>query len=171
MNAKIPVVNEQDEIIGYRIRKELQPGDIFRVTGLWIYDADGNILLARRAETKALHPGLWALGVAGTVEDGETYDSNIIKEMAEELGITGYVPQFISKELRDTNRGNSLRRFATHYKIILPHDYPLKLKEDEVAEIKWFTPREIEEAVLKNPELFVPTFRLYYKDFIYAPQN
>jgi hypothetical protein len=39
MNAKIPVVNEQDEVIGYRIRKELQSGDIFRVTGLWIYDA------------------------------------------------------------------------------------------------------------------------------------
>jgi isopentenyldiphosphate isomerase len=171
MNARIPIVNEQDEIIGERVRKELQPGDIFRVTGLWIYDADGNILLARRAETKALHPGLWALGVAGTVEIGETYDNNIVKEMEEEIGLTGYVPTFISKELRDNQSGLGLRRFAAHYSVTIPHDYLFKIKEDEVAEIKWFTPKEIEEAVSKNPAMFVPTFLMYYKDFMYANTN
>lgn len=171
MNSRIPIVNEQDEIIGERIRKELQPGDIFRVTGLWIYDDAGNILLARRAETKALHPGLWALGVAGTVEIGETYDSNIVKEMAEEIGLTGYIPTFLSKELRDNQSGLGLRRFAAHYAVTIPHDYPLVLKEDEVAEIKWFTPEEIEKAATEHPEMFVPTFLMYYKDFLYAAQN
>ena len=170
MNARIPVVNEQDEVIGYRIRRELQPGDIFRVTGLWIYDTEGTILLARRAETKALHPGLWALGVAGTVEEGETYDSNIVKEMGEEIGLIGYTPIFLNKELRDTH-GSGLRRFASHYAVTIPHDYPFKLKEDEVAEVKWFTPSEIDQAVTEHPELFVPTFILYYKDFLYADSH
>ncbi len=163
---RIPIVNEQDEIIEYKERDLLAPGDIFRVAGLWIYDEEGNILLARRAEVKKKHPGLWAVSVAGTVEEGETYDSNILKEMEEELGITGYTPEFATKDFKDSGIGDNLRRFSTHYKVTMPHDYPFFIKEDEVAEVRWFNPKELEDTIERTPEIFVPTFRQYYKNFL-----
>lgn len=167
----IPIVNEQDEVIGYKDQNDLVAGDIFRVAGLWIYDSDGNILLARRAENKKRHPGLWAVGVAGTVEEGETYESNIVKEMEEELSITGYIPTPVKKDFR-TSGYEGLSRFSYHYKVILPHDYPFKKKDDEVAEIRWFTPEELDALVQEKPEIFVPNFRAFYKDFLYYdPQN
>src|ERR1035437_8433122 len=89
---KIPIVNEQDEIIGYEEREGKGPKDISRVTSLWVADYDDNILLAQRAFSKRRSPGLWGPTVAGTVEEGETYESNIIKEAEEEIGLTGLKP-------------------------------------------------------------------------------
>ncbi|MEI7562268.1 MAG: hypothetical protein WCJ39_00675 [bacterium] len=55
--ALIPVVNEQDEIIGYKERSEIQKEDIYRVTALWITNNKGEILIAQRAFTKRNNPG------------------------------------------------------------------------------------------------------------------
>jgi isopentenyldiphosphate isomerase len=86
--------------------------------------------------------------------------------MEEELGITGYIPEFVTKDFKDSGTGDNLRRFSSHYKVTMPHDYPFVIKEDEVAEIRWFTPKELTEAIEGTPEIFVPTFRLYYKNFL-----
>ena len=37
-----------------------------------------------------MRPEVWGPAVSGTNEEGETYDSNIIKEAQEEIGLTGY---------------------------------------------------------------------------------
>ncbi len=84
---QIPIVNEQDEIIGYKDRKDRNLVDITRVSALWITNEDGEILLAQRGLNKTHSPGLWGPAVAGTVEEGETYESNIIKEAEEEIGL------------------------------------------------------------------------------------
>jgi len=89
---KIPIVNEQDEIIKVVDIKDRKPGEICRITGLWLTDPEGNILLAQRAFNKKLSPGLWGPAAAGTVEEGETYESNIIKEAEEEIGLAGLKP-------------------------------------------------------------------------------
>lgn len=51
-----------------------------------LIDADGRILLAQRPEGKAL-AGLWEFP-GGKVEQGETPEACLIREMEEELGIT-----------------------------------------------------------------------------------
>src|SRR3989338_3993719 len=85
---RIPIVNEQDEIIGYKDRKDRNKVDIARITGLWLWNEKGEALLAQRSFNKKMHPGMWGPAVAGTVEEGETYESNIIKESEEEIGLT-----------------------------------------------------------------------------------
>jgi hypothetical protein len=32
----IPIVNDNDEIIGYKERKEIQTEDIYRISSLWV---------------------------------------------------------------------------------------------------------------------------------------
>ena len=83
--ALIPVVNEQDEIIGYKERAEIQKDDIYRIVSLRITNPQGQILIAQRAFTKKHAPGKRSPAVAGTVEKGETYEQNIRKEAKEEL--------------------------------------------------------------------------------------
>jgi isopentenyldiphosphate isomerase len=55
---RIPIVNEKDEIIGYKERKDRNIEKIVRATGLWVTDKDGNILLAKRALSRRYAPGL-----------------------------------------------------------------------------------------------------------------
>lgn len=162
----IPIVNEQDEIVEYKDRKDIASGDIFRVTALWATDEEGNILIARRAYKKKRHGGLFSVSVAGVVEKGETYEQSMLKEMKEELGLEGIVPLIDRKCLRPKSDNPDIRSFNQHFRAVIPHDYPFVLQKEEVAEVRWMSKRELADEVEKHPEEFTPGFRAYYKIFI-----
>src|SRR3989338_1951374 len=85
---KIIIVNDEDEGVGVKDRETLDYSkDIYRVSALCIANSHGQSLLAKRAYTKKHNPGKWGPAAAGTVEEGESYESNITKEAREELGI------------------------------------------------------------------------------------
>ncbi|MEX2052212.1 MAG: NUDIX domain-containing protein [Candidatus Paceibacterota bacterium] len=154
---RLPIVNEEDEIIGYKDRTDRNPKDIIRVSGLWLTDSAGNILLAQRALNKKTHAGLWGPAVAGTVEEGETYESNIIKEAEEEIGL---------KDLKLTP-GPKIRisivheHFAQWFNAVIDHDYPFVKQDDEVEAIRWCSPSEFKQLVDEKPEIFIPDFHKY----------
>jgi 8-oxo-dGTP pyrophosphatase MutT (NUDIX family) len=81
----IPVVDDNDNIIGYKERSELLPTDIYRVCGLTIINDSEQILLTKRAFTKKHDPGKLSFAAAGTVEQGETYAQSMVREAYEEL--------------------------------------------------------------------------------------
>jgi len=76
---KIPIVDENDNILYYKERSERKNGELGRASGLWIIDNEGNILLAQRSLSKAYYPGEWSSAAGGVVEEGETYESCIIR--------------------------------------------------------------------------------------------
>lgn len=165
---RIPIVNEQDEIIEYKEKKDLTPSDINRDTGLWILDENNNILLAQRSSNKKVHPNLWTVAVAGTVEEGETYESNIIKEAREEMGIVDIVPVFLGKHLKSIGP----KRMSGMFKISINHDYDFKVEPMEISDTRWFSRVELEELFLTNREMFTPNFPDYYNKFLnYESKN
>ncbi|CAK7258197.1 MULTISPECIES: 8-oxo-dGTP diphosphatase MutT [unclassified Shinella] len=64
---------------------ETKPRRILLVAACALVDADGRILLAQRPEGKSL-AGLWEFP-GGKVEQGETPEETLIRELDEELGI------------------------------------------------------------------------------------
>ncbi len=89
--VEIVLVNERDEVIGYRQRGNRSLGFV-RVSALWITNSKEETLIAQRAFTRSA-AGLWGPSAAGTLEKGETYLSNIIKEAEEEIGLKGIQPR------------------------------------------------------------------------------
>ena len=77
--TNVIIVNEKDEVIGSKPRDDRNQTDIIRVSGLLVFNPKGEVLLSRRGLNKINDPGKWGPSVAGTVEEGETYASNIIK--------------------------------------------------------------------------------------------
>ena len=82
------IVDCTDTVIGVKPRNAISPEDIYRVSALWVTNSKGGILLCRRSLSKEHDPGKFGSAVAGTVEEGEEYYSNIIKEAKEEIGLT-----------------------------------------------------------------------------------
>jgi isopentenyldiphosphate isomerase len=158
---RIPIVNEQDEIIEYKDKKDRGLKEITRVSGLWVTDKDGNILLAQRGLNKKNQPGLWGPAVAGSLEEGETYESNIIKEAEEEIGLVGMKIKL----------GPKLRRSSTHeyfgqwFTTTIDRNYPLKKEDKEVESIKWFSREELAILLKEKPEIFLPEFSRYLNIF------
>lgn len=152
---RIPIVNEQDEIIGYEDRNNANPRNITRVSGLWLTDRDGNILLAQRAFSKKNNPGLWGPAVAGTLEEGETYESSIIKEAEEEIGLIGLKPVPGPKIRRSTSH----EYFTQWFTAVVDHDYPFKKQDEEVEEVRWFSKDELIKLIEEKPESFSKNFK------------
>lgn len=155
---QIIIVNEEDEIIRYKVRGTLTQKDIYRVSALWIENSKGEVLLARRALTKKKDPGMWGPAVAGTVDKGESYDFNIIKEAKEELGLETINPKkWIKKRVKFPHN-----HFTQWY--FLEIDKPLsyfKIQKEEVAEIKWFDKKELAEMIKKNDSNFIESLKYF----------
>jgi isopentenyldiphosphate isomerase len=158
--AKIIIVNEKDEVIDYKERGTLNQEDIYRVSGLWIENSKGEILLAQRGLHKKNDPGKWGPAVAGTVEEGETYDSNIIKEAEEEIGLKGK-----SFKKLDKVRRKGKHNYFCQWFFLSMDDYDFKVQKEEVEQIKWFKRNELLADFQKNPDSFLKSVR----DFLHFP--
>ena len=143
------IVDENDNIICHKQRKDMVPKDIFRVSALCLQNSKGEILLARRAYIKKYGPGQWDPAVAGTNDKGETYQSNMIKEAEEEIGLTNY----------DFKKSNKIRFkgkfncFCQWYYAVIDRDVnEFVLRKEEVEEISWVTKEELLKILKTEPE-------------------
>ena len=149
---RIPIVNENDEIISYKERDAVALEEVYRVSGLWITDSQGRILLAQRAFSKIKDPGKWGSAAAGTVEENETYDSNIRKEAQEELGLKD-LDLVKAGKLREHTKYNY---FSQWYLAVV--DKPLEdffIQKEEVERIRWFDPAELKKDLTENPDNYL----------------
>jgi isopentenyl-diphosphate Delta-isomerase len=162
MKPKIIIVDEEDNIIGYKDRTVVSSEDIYRVSALWITNSQGEILLAKRALTKAHNPGQWGTAVAGTVEKGEDYLVNIIKEALEEIGLKDIAPQ-VEPKVRVRGKYNF---FCQWYTLVV--DKALNefvIDESEVAEIRWLSKDVLQKEIQINPAMFSESMQLFIKLF------
>jgi len=145
------IVDENDEVIGYKARKNIISDDVYRVSCLWITNSSWDVLLALRGFLKNNNPGMWWSAVAGTVEKWESYEENIYKEMDEEIGIRG-VELKKWKKVRHRWQHNF---FCQWYTLNIDKDISEFTKEEwQVEAIRWFSQAEIKNLIEKSPDIF-----------------
>lgn len=150
--AKAPmiIVDEHDQVIGQKVRGTLEPSDISRVAALWLTNSGGQVLMAKRHHTKAADPLKWAPAAAGTVEVGETYESNIYKEAEEEIGLTGVAFVQTHKFLVT---GPLHKYFVQWFTATVDrHISGFTLQADEVAKIAWMDGAWLKQDIVTHPE-------------------
>ncbi len=149
---KIIIVDENDEIIGSKKFEEIKQADTYRVSALWIENSSEAVLLAQRSFQKKNNPGKWGPAVAGTIEEGETYESNVYKEAEEEIGLKGEV----FKKAHKIKRTGKRNYFCQWYYLQIDKklDY-FKIQEDEVEQIRWFSTKELKAELKNNPDKFL----------------
>lgn len=154
---KIIIVDEKDRVIGSKERAKLNhPKDIYRVSGLWITNSKGEVLMAQRALTKDSNPGMWGPAAAGTVEVGETYNSNMIKEIKEELRLKNVK----LKKGPKTMTSGARRYFCQwHFLKIDKKAKDFKIQKEEVNQVKWISKDKLLATIKKHPNKFIPSFR------------
>lgn len=153
------VVNQNDEVIGYKHRDEIERGDIGRVSALWLQNTQGEVLIAQRAFTKKFSPGKWGPAVAGTVDEGEDYDDNMVKEIAEEIGLVVQINE-LTKGGKQYVDGTQHDIFVQWY--FLERDIPIEqfvYPPQEVAALRYVPVNELILWAHEKPEEFSAGFR------------
>lgn len=158
MSQLCQVVDENDEIIGYKSRNEIDfKKDYYRIGCLWLTNSKGEVLLAQRLLSKDKDPGKWGPSAAGTLEKGETYESNIYKEADEELGLTGVEFTSVTKLKLEKPRKSFLKLFKGSC------DWPADkfiLQPEEVEQVSWISIDELKKDIKKNPDKYVPSIKV-----------
>ncbi|OGL30934.1 hypothetical protein A3F37_00640 [Candidatus Saccharibacteria bacterium RIFCSPHIGHO2_12_FULL_41_12] len=153
MTKNIQIVDDVDELIGHKKRDEIDyTKDTYRSSALWIINSRGEVLIAQRKTTRDKDPGKWGPSAAGTVEEGETYDTNVYKEAKEEIGLSGYTFKKLKKEKIDKPRS----QFVQWYGAVV--DEPIEYftaQLDEVEQLSWVKEEELLDDVSKNPDKYV----------------
>jgi isopentenyldiphosphate isomerase len=152
---KIPIVDEKDNIIEYKERKEKDINDIFRIIHVWVFNKNKEFLIAKRHSSKEVSPNKWSQAVGGTVEEGETYQSNATKEVEEELGVKNVSLKPFRKLYYENSNG---KRFCYIYIALI--DIPVNsfvLQKEEVSEVRWINIDELSHWYNKSPDDFIPS--------------
>ena len=159
---KVIIVDENDHEIGAKKRTEMTAEYMPGGAGLCKPVGRGGFVLPNRTNKKPHDPGKWGPAVAGTVEAGETYDDNIIKETEEELGI----------KLENLRQGPKIEIYGEYHYFcqwyFMQIDKPLKkyrLQKSEVAEVRWFKKEELIQELKNQPELFLPSMAQFINSF------
>lgn len=164
MKPKIQIVDEKDQLIGHKYRNEIDYNkDIYRSTALWLENSQGEFLIAQRKLTKDKDPGKWGPAVAGTVDEGETYESNIYKEAEEEIGLTGVDFQPKTKLRENIPRKQFIQVYFTKFDKDLSN---FKIQKEEVEQIAWIPKNELIADIKGNPKKYVPAMQMLINIFI-----
>jgi len=149
----LDLVDDQDVVIGIARRSDCHgnPGLIHRAVHVLVFNKRGDLLLQLRAKSKDVQPGKWDTSVGGHLNPGEDYRPAAVREMAEELGISGHpLTQLYRSKIRNDIESENIMTFLCYYQ------GEIDFARDEIDEVRFWTAAEIDEAL--GSGCFTPNF-------------
>jgi isopentenyldiphosphate isomerase len=161
----ITFVDSDDNVIGYGTRQEaIARGIIHRIARVFVFNTKGEMLIQKRSHKVDL-PGRWDQSAAGHVDEGEDYPEAAVREAKEEIGLLGVplkeIGKFYSEEVDEKQKK---KRFNALYSAV--YDGELKADEDEVSEVRWIAPQELEAWMKERPDDFTQGFMQTYQYYL-----
>ena len=153
-----PLVNEEGETIGKATRRECHSGSkqLHPVIHLHIFNDAGELYLQKRSMNKDIQPGKWDTAVGGHIDYGETVEEALRREVREELGITEFTPQFMTRYIFESAIEKELvNTFRTVYNGEIQPD------TEELDGGRFWVMEEIKTNLGKN--VFTPNFEQEFR--------
>lgn len=159
MEERIQFVDENDSPIGAGSREEAWQKKIHhRIVRVILRNEDGCVLIQKRSAQKKSYPNLWTDSASGHVDEGETYEQAVNREMIEEIGIKTEL-KLIGKFLTiEPKGGNQVPIFNMSFEGVIPKDTRIDMQQEEVSETKWVSLSELKLLMKEGPENFTPAF-------------
>ena len=155
-----PIVDEEGTVLGRATRGECHNGSklLHPVVHLHVFNTQGDVYLQKRPEWKDIQPGKWDTAVGGHIDYGETPEEALRREVSEELGMTDYTPEFISKYVFESQREKELV-----YVHRTTYDGAIQPSRNELDGGRFWTMDEIRKAIGKN--ILTPNFEREFLRF------
>lgn len=165
---QVILVDENDRELGAAGKLDVHQdgGQLHRAFSILVFNADGALLLQRRADGKYHFASRWSNTCCGHPRPGESTQSAAERRLQEEFGID--VPLVERNQLiyRAEDQGSGLTEheflhiFHGHYASD-PHPDP-----SEVGAWRWMPVPAIRRAMKMRPDLFTPWFHLVFEQLV-----
>jgi isopentenyldiphosphate isomerase len=157
------IVNERDEVIGKRPRREVHRlGLLHRAVHVLVFNARGAVFLQKRSMLKDTAKGKWDSSASGHLDTGEEYDACAVRELREEIGLKLAGPP--ERILRIAACAETGQEFVWVYRCT--SEGPFTLHPEEIERGEWFAPEAVTVWVQQKPEEFASAFRLIWRQVV-----
>lgn len=155
------LVDEADREIGTLAKTEchLGAGTLHRAFSVFLFDADGKVLIQERAAGKMLWPGFWSNSCCSHPRPGESTEAAAQRRVREELHVEcrlGFLYKFRYQAAFGSvgSEHELCHVYAGHASGNISTD------PQEIAAIRWLSPDELSREIVANPERFSPWMKL-----------
>jgi len=151
----VDLVGEDGRVVGTAVRSVVRRDNLrHAATAVLVRDPAARIYLHRRSDTKDWAPGHWDAAAGGVIAAGEEPRASALRELEEELGITGVTLTDLGTHLYEDD---TVRCFEHAYEAVW--DGPVRHQPEEVAEGRWATLDELAGLLADPAVAFVPDTR------------
>jgi len=147
MDELVALVDADGVVCGSAPRSVMRRDNLrHAATGVLVRNSSGDIYVHQRTPTKDVYPSRYDFSAGGVVAAGEDPYDAVVRELAEELGITGV-------ELTKLPEGDYADEFTRYHAYLYTcvWDGPITHQPEEVAWGAWMSPQEL-VARLDDPE-------------------
>jgi isopentenyldiphosphate isomerase len=152
---QVALVDRDGHVIGSASRSVVRRDNLLHsATAVLVRDPGGRIYLHRRSDTKDWAPSHWDAAAGGVIALGEVPRDSALRELAEELGITGATLTDLGTHLY---QDDTVRCFEYAYETVWDGD--VRHQPEEVAEGRWASLAELAHLLADPAVAFVPDTR------------
>lgn len=122
------LIDENDNVIGKATRKEVKEKALLhRAVFVFVFNSKGELYLQKRSANMTVFPLLWGISASGGVDAGEDYEGAAVRELSEELGITGVELKYIFDYKYNSDETNYIGKAYT-----CVYDGEIVLQQEEI---------------------------------------
>lgn len=165
-SEELILVDENDRIVGSMSKADCHDGDgvLHRAFSVFLFDADGRLLIQQRVAEKRLWPLYWANSCCSHPRAGEETKEAVPRRLDEELGVSADV-EYIYKFQYQARFGpqGSENELCRVYIGRVDKDR-LQVNPLEVADWKFLAPDEVDALVADETADVTPWFRMEWRE-------
>ncbi len=168
VEEKIVLVDEQDKALGVEEKIRVhQLGALHRAFSVFVVNAEGQLMMQRRALTKYHSRGLWSNTCCGHPRPDEPLEQAARRRLKEEMGFDSHLTELFAfvyrAELEDGLVENEYDHVLLGCFEGIPEPDPA-----EIVEWKWVNLATLSVDIEEHPESYTYWFRISFDRFLRA---
>jgi isopentenyl-diphosphate delta-isomerase len=161
---ELVLVDADDRVRGYASKAACHDGqgDLHRAFSLFVFNAEGELLLQQRSAGKRLWPGYWANSCCSHPRRGESLDEATQRRLLQELGMRCALRYLFKFEYHADYRGlGAEHELCSVY--VGQTAAPVQANRSEVAAWRFVSPAALDAEMAAHPERFTPWLKLEWQ--------
>jgi isopentenyl-diphosphate delta-isomerase len=160
-SEELILVDDQDQEIGSASKSECHEGSgiLHRAFSIFVFNAENQLLLQQRSDTKPLWPLFWSNTCCSHPRRGETMDVAVSRRLRQELGFAcdlTYLYKFMYQA--QFGEAGAEREFCSVY--FGYYDGPVDANVSEIADWRFVDITSLDADLAAHADRFTPWFKL-----------
>ena len=159
---EVILVDENDRSIGFetKLKAHLSGGKLHRAFSIFIFNAEGKMLMQRRSHKKYHFRGLWTNTCCSHPHWGEELKDSARKRLREEFGFDADLTEIFSFLYRAADADSGLTEHEFDHVFVGRFNGEPEPNPQEIDDWRWVGVAELRTDLENNPDKYTPWFKI-----------